>query len=185
MLNNQIFFSLYNLTHKNSLFDKVVYFLGDTMPYIIIIATIIFLFYHHEVFASENPVKAFKQKWKEIVLVFFSGVLAWCVSSLLKLIIHSPRPFTAFSEVQTLFPETGYGFPSGHSTFYMALAFAMYFSHKKTGYAMMVLAVLVGLARIFAGVHFPLDILGGWLLGALIAYIVEIIYKKVTTKKSA
>lgn len=185
MLNNQIFFSLYNLVHKNSFFDSIIFFLGDILPYVVVLATIIFLLFHHEILQSKNPFAELKQKWKEITIVFFAGGLAWCISGLLKVLIQSPRPFVEFSQVHTLFPETGYGFPSGHATFYMALAFAMYFSHKKTGYVMMILAFLIGIARIFAGVHFPLDILGGWALGAVTAHIVRMIYDKLHTKKSA
>ena len=55
----------------------------------------------------------------------------------------------------------------------MALAFAIYFLHKQAGYWFMFFALIIGVARIMAGVHFPLDILGGFVLGALVAYLVK------------
>jgi len=179
MLNNQIFFALYNLSHKSPIFDWVIIFLGDILPYIVVLSVLVFLLFHHEVLQSKTPFKEFKQKWKEIVLVFFSGILAWCFSYVLKFIIHMPRPFDVFSQINTLFPETGYGFPSGHATFYMALAIAVFFTHKKSGYILMVIAFSIGLARIAAGVHFPGDIIGGFLLGTLIAYFVRLVYDKI------
>lgn len=177
MLNNQIFFTLYDLSHKNVFLDKIIIFTADKLPYLVVVAAVIFLLYHHEVF-SKDPFKAIAQKWKEIVLVFFSGVTAWCFSYLLKYLIHTPRPFDKFSQVVSLFPEHGFAFPSGHATFYMALAIAIFFSHRKAGYYFIFLALMIGVARIIAGVHFPIDILGGFILGALIALIIRLIYDK-------
>ncbi len=55
----------------------------------------------------------------------------------------------------------------------MALAVALFFHHKKTGYLFMLFAVIIGIARIAGGVHFPIDILGGIVLGATVAYFVK------------
>ena len=126
---------------------------------------------HHEIFKAEEPFKVFMQKKKEILMVFFSGIVAWVLAYILKILIHTPRPFDAFSNVHSLISETGFGFPSGHATFFMALAFAIFFLHKKAGYVFIFFALLIGLARIIAGVHFPIDILGGFALGFLISYL--------------
>ena len=115
----------------------------------------------------------FIRKWKEITLVFFSGVLAWILAYILKIIIYTPRPFEVFSNIVPLFSESGYAFPSGHATFFMALAFALFFNHKKAGYVFILFALLIGIARIIAGVHFPVDILGGFILGFFIAFFVK------------
>jgi undecaprenyl-diphosphatase len=179
MINNKIFFLLYNLAHQSVFFDKLVIFFAQIFPYIVILLAIIFLLFHHEIFSSEKPLKAFMQKWKEIVLVFFSGIFAWCVSQVIKLLFHTQRPFLALPNVSSLIPENGFAFPSGHATFYMALAFAIFLSHKKAGYFFMFFALLIGIARIIAGVHFPVDILGGFILGILIAYFIKFVYKKI------
>jgi len=63
----------------------------------------------------------------------------------------------------------------------MALAFAIFLTHKKVGYWFMFFALLIGIARIIVGVHFPIDILGGFILGALIAYLVRFVYDKIFT----
>ncbi|MEK7106302.1 MAG: phosphatase PAP2 family protein, partial [Patescibacteria group bacterium] len=88
----------------------------------------------------------------------------------LKSLIHAPRPFLALPQVQALFPESGYAFPSGHATFFSAMAFTIFFRNKKAGYVFILFALLIGLTRIIAGVHFPIDILGGFILGSAIAY---------------
>jgi undecaprenyl-diphosphatase len=78
-----------------------------------------------------------------------------------------------FPQVHSLFAESWYSFPSGHATFFMALAVSIFLSHKKAGYLFMFFALLIGIARIIAGVHFPVDILGGFVIGALVAFFVK------------
>ncbi|MFH1608987.1 MAG: phosphatase PAP2 family protein [Patescibacteria group bacterium] len=179
-INNKIFFALYNLTHKSLCFDRIIIFFADIFPYIVILIAIIFLLFHHEVFFLTKPIKELKTKCKEIALVFFSGIFAWSLASVIKIIIQAPRPFIIFPNVVSLLNETGFSFPSGHATFFMALATALFFSHKRIGYIFGIFALLIGVARIATGVHFPIDILNGFLLGILIAYLVRFLYKKLS-----
>jgi len=178
-MNNQIFFFFYNLAHQSAFFDQIIIFLAVYFPYIVVILAGLFLLFHHEVLQAENPFRFFLQKKKEILLVFFSGCLAWFFAYILKILIHIPRPFAAFLSIHNLFSETGYAFPSGHATFFSALAFSIFFMHKKAGYVFLFFAILIGLARIVAGVHFPIDILGGFILGGIVAYSVAFFTKNV------
>lgn len=162
-MNDTIFFLFYNLARKSIFVDKVVIFFAEAFPYIVILSALIFLLFYHK-------------KWEDTFLVFFSAGLAALLSVLLKLLIHTPRPFLALPNVQNLFPESGYAFPSGHSTFFMALAVSLFFLNKKVGYIFIFFAFLIGLARITAGVHFPVDILGGFILGALVAFFLKNVY---------
>jgi len=172
-MNNVIFFFFYSLAHQSKILDWVVILFAQYFPYLVIILAGLFLLFHHEVFQADNPFQVFLQKKKEILLAFVAGILAYVLASILKIFIHTPRPFDIFSSVHSLIPETGFSFPSGHATFFMALAFSIFFYHKKAGYVFMFFALLIGLARIAAGVHFPLDILGGFILGALIAFFLK------------
>lgn len=177
-MNEKIFMSLYGLSHQNTFFDATMVFLADTLPYIVIMAAGLFLLFHHEVFKADNPLQVLRQKYKEILLVFFSGALAWTLANVLKFFIQAPRPVGGLDEIVYLFDKTGYGFPSGHAAFFMALAFGIFVSHKKAGYVFMALALLISMARIVAGVHFPVDILGGFALGAVIALAVQRLYSR-------
>ena len=171
-MNDSIFFFFYNLAHSSELFDQIVIFVADIFPYIVaILAFLFFIFY--------------KKNFKETILIFFSSAFAWFLAYVLKFLFHTQRPFDLFPNVVSLFPETGYAFPSGHATFFMALAFALFFSHKKiglpparaggaqAGYLFIFFAFLIGASRIIAGVHFPVDILGGFVLGFFIAFFVK------------
>ena len=162
-MNETIFFFFYNLSHQSAFFDKLVIFFADTFPYIVVLLAVIYLFFY-------------KKDWRDFFVIFISSGLAWVLAYILKILIHTPRPFDIFSNVFSLFPETGYAFPSGHATFFMALAFALFFNHKKVGYVFILFALLIGLARIIAGVHFPIDILGGFILGFTIAFFLKKVY---------
>jgi undecaprenyl-diphosphatase len=172
-MNDAIFFFFYNLAHQSHFFDQVVIFFAVYFPYMVILSAGIFLLFHHDILFSQNPFKSFMQKWREILLVFFSGISAWFLAYILKFLLQIERPFEIFSNIIPLFPKTGYAFPSGHATFFMALAMALFFSHKRIGYLFMLFAILIGIARIVSGVHSPIDILGGFALGFLIAFLLR------------
>ncbi|MEI8174609.1 MAG: phosphatase PAP2 family protein [bacterium] len=172
-MNNQIFFFFYNLAHQSDFLDKLIIFLAVYFPFVVVFMAGIFLLMHHEVFKAKSVLQILLQKKKEILFVFFSGFVAYLLATILKLIFHTSRPFLALPDVHALFSETGFAFPSGHAAFFSALGIALFFTHKKAGYVFISFALLIGLARIIAGVHFPIDILGGFILGTLVAYFVN------------
>lgn len=175
-MNDKIFYLFYNLAHQSVFFDGLIVFLAIYFPYVVIFLAGVFLLMHHEVFKAENTFQVFQEKKREILRAFFAGVLAWVSAYILKFLFHTLRPFDAFSQVHPLFPETGYAFPSGHSAFFMALAVSVFLFHRKAGYVFIFLALSIGLARVIAGVHFPIDVLGGLILGSLIAYFAKNLY---------
>lgn len=169
-MNNEIFYFFYNLAHQNIYFDKLVYFIAEYFGNFVILFAIIFLLFHHEVFGKEHPLGELKRKYKEIFLFFYSSVLAWLISLLLKLSFAFTRPFELLQGVNPLFLETDHSFPSGHSTFFMALGVAIFLRHKAVGSLFIFFALLIGISRIISGVHFPIDILGGYAIGIFIVF---------------
>jgi membrane-associated phospholipid phosphatase len=172
-MNDTIFYFFHGLAYRYTFFDEVVIFLAQTFPYIVLMLAGLFLLFHHEVFKANTPTEVLKEKWKEIVKVVVTVISAYALSKILKILFQALRPFERHLDIASLFQETGYAFPSGHATLFMALAFSIFFLHKKAGLVFIVFALIIGLARIVAGVHFPLDILAGFLLGALVAYLAK------------
>ena len=171
-MNNQIFFFFYNLAHQSQIIDNIIIFFAVYFPYLVIaLAGILLLFY--------LPAQAGRKFSREFFTVFISSGVAYAFFKVLKILFQVPRPFDALSGVNALYEATGFAFPSGHATFFMALAIAIFILHKKTGYVFMFFALLIGLSRIVAGVHFPIDILGGFVLGAGISYVVASLAKNV------
>ena len=172
-MNNNIFFFFNNLSHQSSFLDAVIIFLAVYLPYLVVLSAGIYLLIHNEISFNKNSVLKFRQKWSEIFVAFLSGGVAWLVGAIIKNIIAEPRPFISLTKVVNLFPETGFAFPSQHAAFFTALAFSIYLQHKKAGYFFLFFAFFISIARIAGGVHYPIDILGGIVLGILVSYIVH------------
>lgn len=137
------------------------------------------------------------ENWRAALLVISTGLVIWWrigkweafliaiagVSSqfsyVFKLLVERPRPSSSL--VQVLVNEAGYGFPSGHATFVAAfLGFAIYLVFTRlprqrfsilTGTILFLLILWVGTSRIYLGVHWASDVLGGYLIGAVIVWL--------------
>lgn len=177
-MNENIFFFFYSFAHQSVLGDQLIVFIAEIFPYIVLILAGLFILFHHEIFRADNPFQVLKQKYKEISSVVFSVIFAYIFAVLLKTLFQTSRPFQILDGVNALFLESGYAFPSGHSMVFMALGLAIFLMHQKAGHFFIFFAVLIGLARVMAGVHFPIDILGGFILGALVAILTRYIFLK-------
>jgi undecaprenyl-diphosphatase len=176
-MNDTIFFFFYNLAHQSAFTDNLIIFFAVYFIYFVILMAGLFLLFHHKILPSQNPIKEFINKWKEFVSVGVSIILALTLAYAMKNLIHTLRPLDMLG-IQPLFWQAGYAFPSGHTFIASAIAFSLFLIHKKAGYVFMLFALLIGMARVMAGVHFPIDILGGFALGGIIAYLVAYFMKK-------
>jgi undecaprenyl-diphosphatase len=111
-------------------------------------------------------------------LLFLSLVFSWLAANLLKIVFHTSRPFTTLGIVP-LYMESTYSFPSSHAAIFASLALSLYFVHKRFGLLFIVIALLIGLSRIVIGVHYPVDVISGWLLGGVVSFGLIQIFKKV------
>ncbi len=176
-MNETIFYFFYNLAHQGFLADRLIVFWANFFPFIVVFLAGIFLLKRTEGSFTFSLVDLYK-KYKEFLSVFFSSFLAYFFSVLLKNFFHTARPFLILPDVQALFLENSHAFPSGHTAFFSALAFALFFINKKVGYVFIGFALIIGIARIMAGVHFPIDILGGFVLGTGVSYLVAYFTRK-------
>jgi membrane-associated phospholipid phosphatase len=99
------------------------------------------------------------------LLFFASGYL----NLALKELLAQPRPADLEPGIN-LIKETGYGLPSGHAQSAVVMWGLLAYSGRKRwlwapAAAMM---LLIGFSRVYLGVHFPTDVLGGWLIGAVL-----------------
>lgn len=87
-------------------------------------------------------------------------------NGLLKNLIARPRPCWRHPEVEMLIGiPRDYSFPSGHTTVSFAGALVCYrMLPRRYGIPALVLAGLIGFSRLYLGVHFPSDVLGGFLV---------------------
>ena len=118
------------------------------------------------------PPKTRKIGCMSILALLFSLLIN---NLLLKNLVRRTRPYDCISALVPLVPKPlDYSFPSGHTGSSFAAAWVMYRSlPKKAGIPVLVLAVLIGLSRLYVGVHYPSDVLTGVLTGILSGYLAE------------
>ena len=125
---------------------------------------------------------------QEEIFIVIIGLVYWCIdrglgarlllllslsdfsNGLLKWAFHLPRPYWIDPNVKALSTEISYGLPSGHAqsslTAYGYLATSL--KKRWAWIAAIVLILSVAFSRVYLGVHFFTDILGGWFTGAIV-----------------
>src|SRR3989344_4328877 len=152
-MDHNIFLAINNLAGKLLWLDAIGTFIGSDW----------FLYLFALIVATVGLKKIYQHY---VVISLVSAVFAHSVLSYaLKHFIYRARPFEILTVHQLITSnERGNSFPSGHATFYFALGFA--FWGTPYFWPFLGMAVLGSLGRVFVGVHFPLDILAGALIGA-------------------
>lgn len=97
---------------------------------------------------------------------------------ILKPLVARPRPYT-FREVSLLIPRPGdHSFPSGHTASSFAAAGALLFMKARGRIPALLMALLIGLSRLYLYVHYPTDVLGGILLGLACGFVASWLTKR-------
>ena len=112
---------------------------------------------------------------KEIVIhAIFSALIAWILTEVLKNFVPMARPFQSSGlDPLTLTTPLDNTFPSTHTAAAFAISVTVFLHDRKVGMLYLVMAALVGVARIMAYVHYPIDIIAGALLGSTVSYVSE------------
>jgi membrane-associated phospholipid phosphatase len=111
-------------------------------------------------------------------------LLSSSVNNALKMAFHGPRPYWYRVDVIRYAGESSFGVPSGHAQ----IAFGVWGMlaarmGKWWGWLIATLVILlIGISRLYLGVHFPHDVILGWLIGALLLWLVLHFWKPVTAR---
>ncbi len=107
------------------------------------------------------------------------------VNIFIKKAVARVRPYEVIEGLTKIIgAQSDYSFPSGHTAASFAVATVLLMrAPKKLSIPMFILACLISLSRLYVGVHYPTDILGGVIIGAICGiaavYLVDFIWKKV------
>lgn len=105
-------------------------------------------------------------------VALFVALTSMALSSLVVLIINGfyerLRPFDVMDVTLLFYRPTDPSFPANSAAAAFALGAAIWPVNRRVGTAMLAAAVVYGLSRVIAGVHFPLDVLTGWLIAAAV-----------------
>lgn len=106
---------------------------------------------------------------KALVLAIFAIPAAIILIKFIHLFILTPRPLASY--------EDSVAFPSRHTSLMATFFFAYFIFRSKWSFVFLFLMIWVGVSRVYVGVHFPIDILGGIGVGFLSAFFTKIILK--------
>ena len=162
--------SLFNLINQFALtwfwLDVLAIFLAEYFGYVLLFSLLFFLMHR------------FRKYFKMIIEAIISAILArFVIVELVRWIYQRPRPFVE-NNVNLLLTHNSFAFPSGHAAFFFAVSTIVYLYNKKAGVFFFISSFLICLARVFTGIHWPLDILAGAAVGILSAWLVHKITKK-------
>lgn len=113
------------------------------------------------------------------VQVLIADVIADLLAYVLRYAIGRPRPPSVYPEPTPLVgvPHGG-SFPSGHAATSFACATALSFAAPRLAPAFFALAAAIAWSRVYVGVHYPLDVLGGAFLGVFVATLVTFLARR-------
>lgn len=157
---------LFNIIHSlssNNFINYFSIFLSYIFVYSLPLVIIVWIVYRHE------------RKMFAFSLLFLSSFFTWFVSEFIKIATNITRPVVS----NPIITESGLSFPSHHSAITMALAIAVYSLDRRFGMFLIIISILIGISRVVLGVHFPVDVLVGWILGAIISFIFIRLFKKI------
>lgn len=158
---DKILLQVRKLYTNDHIINEIWKFLATDLVYLIPVFLVIVWFAH---------TKARAASIRGAVVGFFG----WQVlTRLIAMVWYRPRPVDSGLGLKELvFHRPTYSFPSDHALFAFAVAAAFYFAgHKKIGIALYIVAFIISVSRVVVGVHFPLDVIVGGLLGVLMSWL--------------
>ncbi len=167
-LDQRIFQFIYQLGgHRNAFSDVLAIFFAQYLPYLMVLAFLVFVYY--------------QKGWRRRVYLFSEAALAiilarGLITEIIRIFYHVARPYSFYGFIP-LIAEGGWSFPSAHAAWFFALATTLFYVNRKWGWWYFLLAFVMGIARIYAGVHWPLDILGGAVVGIASAMFIHWLLK--------
>lgn len=168
MIEQKLFLWIHALTGASQILDFFGIFFAEYLGYFLILASILLIW---SLNGWQKRMHYFS--FLAVALILSRGIF----TELIRFFYYRPRPFLVFNFAPLIAEAEKTAFPSGHAAFYFALALTVFLINRKWGWYFIAAASLMGLSRVFIGVHWPLDIIGGALVAGISVYIADLLFK--------
>lgn len=176
-LNTSLFQSVYQCAGRFPALDSAAVLITSEITYAVIFVIVVALLFVIP-FLTKDISKRVAHFGQGVVVLLSLGVTFFVVS-LLKMLVAHPRPFVVLAEVRPLVTEMPFeSFPSAHAALTMALALSVLPFYGRIGKLLIAFSLVVGLSRMYVGVHYPFDVIAGFAIGGVISYGIVRVFRK-------
>lgn len=156
MDNISLFFLIFGLSSHSTLLDYLMIFGAEYLIYLMWF--LIFIF----------AIRGTTRERKSLFLFLISFPVLILIIKFIHLFLFEQRPYVTNQILPLIsYKAADASFPSRHASSSFAMAFAFLYYKSKWASLFLLLALWIGFARIYVGVHYPLDILGGFAVGVI------------------
>ncbi|WP_212936920.1 undecaprenyl-diphosphatase [Bacillus hominis] len=152
-MNYTVFQWINNFAGSSKLLDALMIAITNSVPYVAILFMLILWFNNGK---KENAIR----KQYTVLYTTLSVSIALLVNVIIHAVYYHPRPFITHHVNQLVPHAADSSFVSDHSVLVFSIAFVFILRGEKLKYIALIWAILVGVSRMYVGVHYPLDILG-------------------------
>ena len=179
MLNSidlSLFQALHSFAGQFKILDWLFIFLAAYLPYFLVIIYIFFLYKE-----KDFQTRFYYFSFTALALVLSRGIF----TEIIRFFYQSSRPFLALDFVALVNHSSSNSLPSSHAVFYFTLAILFFlFSGelwRRWRFWFLGGVILMSLARIIAGVHWPMDIVAGFFIAAVGVFVIKWLLSKYST----
>lgn len=149
-MDRKIVLTLYNICSKYTMLGSMMDYICSRLPTLVII---IYIF---------GAISLLFKDFNAIGVYLGAPALTLAVVTIIRKLVNRPRPFDSILEIVPRVKHgSGDSFPSRHMASSCIIAFAMGYINSYLQLVCFLLAVLIGLSRVFTGVHYLSDVLAG------------------------
>ncbi|MCH5674810.1 phosphatase PAP2 family protein [Streptomyces gilvus] len=151
-------------------FDRVMEFVGEYGLLVAMVLLVVGCWWSVRRKGGEEAVPSVAA----LVWTPLAAAIAVLVNVPIRGFVERPRPFLVHQGLDVLVTgKTDYSFVSDHATITMAMGVGLFVANRKFGLVGIGLALLEGFCRVYMGVHYPTDVVGGFALGTAVALLLS------------
>lgn len=161
-----VFHSINSLAGTLTLFNPLMRFLAEDAEYFFILGVIVYWFTRTDL------------NRRMVAEALISACLGLAISGILSDLFYRDRPFVSHPVLQLIKHAANASFPSDHSIAAFVIAMSIWIYRKRAGRVWLFLAACIGFSRIWDGVHYPTDVVGGAFIGILCAVSIHFLFSR-------